>query len=99
MPPQKLVQAVREPASAVDAAIDKITAAKRQAEWEDMVKLAESIFPKDWTVRVEQFSQESFVQIRFIAAYGRDPIDALRKAIEWYRGQARLVIPPTGAGR
>ena len=95
MPAGKLVQKWREPASAVDQAIDRVAMLKKQAEWEETVRLAEQVFPKDWTVRVEQFERESYVQIRFIPAYGRDPIDALKKAIDWYRSQqgTRIVLP------
>jgi len=76
--------------------IDKVWAAKKQAEWAEVVRLAEQVFPRDWTVRVEQFEKESFVRIMFIPTYGTDPIDALKKAIAWYREQvshSRIVLP------
>lgn len=90
---KRLVQPVREPASAVDAAVDRVYAAKREQEWQDTVRLAESLFPKDWRIRVEQFRDEAFVEVRITVAHGRDPILALKQAIEWYRGQSRLVVP------
>lgn len=88
-----LVLPQREPASVVDAATDRVWAAGKQREWEETVRLAEQIFPKDWNVRVEQFSDSAYVQVRIVVAHGRDPIDALKKAIDWYRGQARIVLP------
>ena len=93
MPSKPLV--IPPPKSALEAAIDSVEMRRLQAEWDETVRLAEAIFPKDWQVRVEQFQNESFVQIRFIPAYGRSPTDALKKAIDWYRASrgSSIILP------
>jgi hypothetical protein len=95
-PAQRLVQPLREPASAVDAAIDKVTAARREQEWQELVRLAEQVFPDTWDVRVQHFSNESYVTVKYQVARGVDPIAALKQAIAWYRQQhakSRIVLP------
>jgi len=96
---KRLVQPIREPASALDAAVDRVYAAKKEVEWQETVRLAEAIFPKDWRIRVEQFGDRSFVEVRITVADGIDPIAALKQAIEWYRGQSKIVIPSSGLVR
>lgn len=79
----------------IEAAVDKVHAAAKQAEFEEVVRLAESIFPTEWNVRIEPFSDAVYVQVRYFVAKGPDPIAALRGAIDWYRNQqqSRIVLP------
>jgi hypothetical protein len=79
----------------LEAAIDRAEGARRQAEWEELVRLAESVFPKEWSVRVEPFSDGVHVSVKYVVARGHDPFTALRNAIEWYQKQSgsRIIIP------
>jgi hypothetical protein len=79
----------------IDDVIDTIEAKRAQAEWEDTLRLAESIFPTEWNVRVEPFSDGVNVQVRYYVARGRTATEALRNAIEWYRGKggSRIILP------
>lgn len=79
----------------VTNAIERVEAARLQQEWESTVRQAEAAFPKDWAIRVEPRGDEIVVQVRINVAHGRNPVEALKRAIDWYRGQARLIIPPT----
>lgn len=75
--------------------IDSIEQKRAEAEWNDTVKLAETIFPREWNVRVEPYSDGVHVQVRYFIARGRTPTEALRNAIEWYRskGGSRIILP------
>lgn len=79
----------------IEVAIDTIEQRKMQADFGDLVRLAEQVFPKEWNVRVEPFSDGVHVQVRYYIARGPDPITALRKAIDWYREQkqSRIILP------
>ena len=79
----------------IDAAIVTIEAKRAQAEWEDTIRLAEQIFPKEWNVRVEPYSDGVHIQVRYYVAHGRTPTEALKRAIEWYRTQrgSQIVLP------
>jgi hypothetical protein len=82
-------------ASSLDAVIDRVEARRKQAEFEATVRLAEQVFPREWNVRVEPYSDGVNVQVRFYVARGPDPNTALRNAIEWYQKQqgSRIIIP------
>ena len=79
----------------IDKAIDTIAQRKLEAEFAETVKLAEQIFPRDWNVRVEPFSDGVHVQVRYYVAHGPNAVIALRRAIDWYRGQggSRIILP------
>lgn len=81
--------------SSIDDAIATIEQRKMIAEFEEVKRLAEQVFPDEWTVRVDQFSDGVHVQVRYWIAHDRTPAGALRKAIDWYRAQkgSRIVLP------
>lgn len=87
--------------SGIEQAVATVESKRLEAEWQDTVKLAEATFPREWNVRVEPFSDGVYVQVRYTVAHGRNAIDALRKAIDWYRQQhsSRIVLPGRPEGR
>lgn len=79
----------------IEGAVDKVYAAAKQAEFEEVVRLAEQVFPNEWNVRVEPYSDGVHIQVRYFVAHGPDAITALRSAIDWYQNQkqSRIILP------
>lgn len=87
---------VPEEPKPVDQAIDRVLEAKMRAEFDELVRLGNQVFPESWAVRVEPAPGGGMqVSVRFIMARGRDPIDALKNAIEAHRqaSGSRIVLP------
>lgn len=87
---------VPEEPKPIEQAIDRVLEAKMKVEFDELVRLANQVFPDTWAVRVEPApGGGAQVSVRFIMAHGRDPIDALKKAIEAHRqaSGSRIVLP------
>lgn len=79
----------------IEGAVDKVFAAAKQAEFEEVRRLAEQVFPDEWNVRIEPYSDGVHVQVRYYIARAPDAITALRQAIDWYQQQkgSRIILP------